>query len=197
MRRGKCMLRWFFVFWAAPVAVALVTSPALGMSSLGAVTEWPEGWPEELQFFVGRAMQGHFFGGVQEEKSYYIPCNEPEQFDAVWQALLKLKSPGAPLRLRRPLGAGSSVNAALQGPMVQVVCPSQGEYEALPDGAYAHKAPWSAQLEKAGRDLPNSSCSGRAMAPGCRWRTSPGLCLSISGSSSAPEPISSFILMAG
>ena len=60
---------------------------------------WPETWPKELESLRGTSRT--FEGPLQPQLHYAIPFNKREQFEAAWPHLLKVKSAGAPIILRR------------------------------------------------------------------------------------------------
>ncbi len=60
---------------------------------------WPENWPKELEPL--RKQSRTLEGPKAPYLSYAIPFEKREQFEAVWPHLLSVKSPGAPILLRR------------------------------------------------------------------------------------------------
>jgi hypothetical protein len=60
---------------------------------------WPPSWPQELE---GLRDQSRTLEGPQVLLLHYaIPFTKRESFEATWPHLLKVKSPGAPIMLRR------------------------------------------------------------------------------------------------
>jgi hypothetical protein len=60
---------------------------------------WPKSWPEDLD---GLRKQSRTLEGPLEPLLHFaIPFTEREQFETAWPHLLKVKTPGVPLVLRR------------------------------------------------------------------------------------------------
>jgi hypothetical protein len=60
---------------------------------------WPKSWPKELEAL---RKQARTFEGPQILLLHYaIPFTKREEFEAAWPHLLKVKSQGAPIMLRR------------------------------------------------------------------------------------------------
>ena len=60
---------------------------------------WPKSWPKELEELRG---QSRTFEGPQAPYLHYgIPFVNRKSFEAAWPHLLKVRSPGAPIVLRR------------------------------------------------------------------------------------------------
>jgi len=115
---------------------------------------WPENWPKELEPFRERA-QTVGYGVTVETEYYIIEFRTREEFETIWPALLRLKSKGAPLRLKtadKPSTDPDDPHIVRERPHVEIICPprSQGRYQLLLDGTYRHIGPWAADLE-----LPN------------------------------------------
>ena len=60
---------------------------------------WPQSWPKELEGL--RKQSRTYDGPVTPLLHYAIPFTEREAFEAAWPYLLKVKSQGAPIVLRR------------------------------------------------------------------------------------------------
>lgn len=79
---------------------------------------WPETWPKELEGLRKQART--LEGPLQPLLHYAIPFEKRETFEAAWPHLLKVKSPGAPLVLRRApsfsLGQGSKAGVCIHTP---------------------------------------------------------------------------------
>ena len=79
---------------------------------------WPESWPKELE---GLRKQSHTLEGPLRPLLHYaIPFKEREAFEAAWPHLLKVKSQGAPIVLRRGpsfwLGKESNAGVCIHTP---------------------------------------------------------------------------------
>jgi hypothetical protein len=60
---------------------------------------WPESWPKELEGL--REQSRTLVGPLEPLRHYAIPFAKREAFEAAWPHLLKVKTPGAAIRLRR------------------------------------------------------------------------------------------------
>jgi hypothetical protein len=60
---------------------------------------WPDTWPKELEPLRGQART--LEGPLVPLLHYAIPFSKREEFEAAWPHLLKVKSAGAPIVLRR------------------------------------------------------------------------------------------------
>ncbi|CAN5509029.1 hypothetical protein BH10PLA2_BH10PLA2_10690 [soil metagenome] len=60
---------------------------------------WPDDWPKELAAL--REQSRTFEGPTRPSLHYAIPFNKRDEFEAAWPHLLKVKSKGAPIMLRR------------------------------------------------------------------------------------------------
>jgi hypothetical protein len=97
---------------AIAVLAAILVCSALLRAEYGVEDRgtWPETWPKELE---GLRKQARTLEGPLAPLLHYaIPFNDQEQFEAAWPHLLKVKSPGAQLVLRRGpsfwLGGGAA-----------------------------------------------------------------------------------------
>ena len=79
---------------------------------------WPESWPKELEKL--REKSRTLVGPLVLYRNYAIPFAKREAFEAVWPHLLKVKTPGVPIVLRRPpsfwLGDGSKAGVCIHTP---------------------------------------------------------------------------------
>jgi hypothetical protein len=60
---------------------------------------WPDTWPKELEPLRKRAMT--IRGGAADTTTYAIPFTKRKEFEAAWPQLLKIKSSGGPIVLKR------------------------------------------------------------------------------------------------
>jgi hypothetical protein len=60
---------------------------------------WPDSWPHELEPLRQQAQT--LVGPLVPQLHYAIPFSTREEFEAAWPHLLKVKTPGAPIVLRR------------------------------------------------------------------------------------------------
>ena len=61
--------------------------------------DWPESWPKEMESL--RKQSRTLEGPTQLFLHYAIPFTKREEFEAAWPHLLKVKTKGAPVVLRR------------------------------------------------------------------------------------------------
>lgn len=61
--------------------------------------DWPDSWPKELDDLRPQART--LEGPLLPSPHYAIPFADRDQFEAAWPHLLSVKSPGAPLILKR------------------------------------------------------------------------------------------------
>ncbi len=86
----------------AAICVALVFSLVYSVYADYVVTDhgkWPKSWPAELESL--RMQSRTFEGPVPPLLHYAIPFTKREEFESAWPHLLKVKSKGAPIVLRR------------------------------------------------------------------------------------------------
>ena len=86
----------------AAICVALILCAASSASASYDVVDkgfWPESWPKELEPLRKQART--FEGPKQPYLHYAIPFTKRDEFESAWPHLLKIKSKGAPIVLRR------------------------------------------------------------------------------------------------
>jgi hypothetical protein len=132
---------------------------ARGVSSRGG--DWPSNWPKELEAFRERAesISWGIVPGVVTQY-YIIEFRTREEFEKVWPAVLRLKSKGAPLKLRTPDKPKTDPNdprIVYDKPQLSMVCPipdDETRYDLLPDGTYTIIGPWTNDLALSDGVLP-------------------------------------------
>jgi hypothetical protein len=79
---------------------------------------WPKTWPAELEPLRQQART--LVGGLANETIYEINFSKREEFESAWPHLLKVKTKGAPVILRRgpDKSSGDVLNAG-----VRILCP--------------------------------------------------------------------------
>jgi hypothetical protein len=93
---SKCILRTALVVLA--LASAHQPGQCLVMTHHGGL--WPSDWPAELEPLRGTAITIDV-GTGRQERIYEITFESSEDFIKAWPALLKVRTPGSPLRLRQ------------------------------------------------------------------------------------------------
>jgi hypothetical protein len=81
------------------VAIGIVGSAARADYSVEARGSWPESWPKELESLRKQART--LEGPLRPLLHYAIPFTKREDFESAWPHLLKVRTPGAPIVLRR------------------------------------------------------------------------------------------------
>src|SRR6476659_7260701 len=89
---------------------------------------WPATWPKELEPFRSHARTVEEASGAQEN-IYEIRFDSREEFERAWPAILKLKTPGAPVTLYTtnnspPKAWGHFLHN--DKPAVRIYAPSEG-----------------------------------------------------------------------
>ena len=105
------------------IMVVLTMISCLGVVSGHGLERLPKGWPGELMPFV-RGAQVIDVGEVVQEDICVVPFDDREVFEEAWPLILKVKSPGAPLKLYRvgqktgtgPFTYTKEPNVAILGP---------------------------------------------------------------------------------
>ena len=86
----------------AAICVALVFSLVSSVYAIYTVTDtgtWPKSWPAELEPL--RTQSRTFEGPKQPLQHHAIPFTKRDEFESAWPHLLKIKSKGAPIVLKR------------------------------------------------------------------------------------------------
>jgi hypothetical protein len=87
------------IAFLATVAFWAVCAMAYSDYSVTDRGEWPKSWPSELEPL--RAQARTFEGPLAPDRHYAIPFTGRDEFESAWPYLLKVKSQGAHLVLRR------------------------------------------------------------------------------------------------
>ena len=124
----------------ALIAFCTACSTAYALYSVSNEGEWPKTWPKELEPLRKQART--YVGPTLPQPHHAISFTKREDFEAAWPQILKVKSKGAPIFLRRgPLFFGE-MNAG-----VCVHCP--------PPQSAGHVQP---EKPVSGYDIKNPSC---------------------------------------
>jgi hypothetical protein len=145
---GVLALSAFLIVCVHRTSVALVR--------IRAGCAWPADWPRELDEVRNSCRTIEFAAGTQEN-IYEIVFDNRENFEKLWPVLLTVKTPGAPLRLRRIdyFPTGSLMNNAM--PAVRIFGPAYGVTTMLPE---AGNEP---------RDVERLLKEGKALRPSPPW----------------------------
>ncbi len=114
------MLRKIAVFVVVVLSLAGNANALYDVSDKG---EWPKTWSKELEPL--RAQAKTFVGPTVQARHYAIPFTKRDAMEAAWPELLKAKSPGAPIVLRR--GQSFFLGKASAG--VVVHSPPEGQHK--------------------------------------------------------------------
>ncbi|HEX5104966.1 MAG TPA: hypothetical protein VFV87_14200 [Pirellulaceae bacterium] len=102
----------------AVIACWALSSAALADYGVENRGTWPASWPKELEPLRGQART--LEGPLVLLLHYAIPFTERAQFEAAWPNLVKVKSPGAPILLRRApnffLGGKNQAGVCIHAP---------------------------------------------------------------------------------
>jgi hypothetical protein len=102
----------------AIVLVCCTVSSVYGLYKVRDQGMWPKSWPKELDGL--RKQSRTFEGPVQPLLHYAIPFTKRESFEAAWPHLLKVKSKGTSIVLRRApsfwLGGDSNAGVCVHTP---------------------------------------------------------------------------------
>lgn len=131
----------------------LVTSLTYAMIiPYGKDTPWNPTWPAALEPFRQQTNVWGVGHGIQETV-FDVTFSDRAQFEKAWPAILKLKSPGAPLILDKA-PSYHDVSGATMGPGVRVLWPSGG-VGSVPGGKPLRAwAPWPESIKSASGQLP-------------------------------------------
>src|SRR5262245_15743782 len=109
MKRAVTIVSAFVIFSACPLFADYT------FENKGA---WPDSWPKELDGL--RKQSRTFEGPVEPLLHYAIPFTKRESFEAAWPHLLKVKSKGTSIVLRRApnfwLGGDSNAGVCIHTP---------------------------------------------------------------------------------
>jgi hypothetical protein len=98
--------------------ILLLPSPLLADYGVQDKGSWPDDWPKELEPL--RAEARTLEGPLRPLLHYAIPFTTREEFEAAWPHLLKVKSKGAPIVLKRGpsfwLGMESKAGVCVHAP---------------------------------------------------------------------------------
>src|SRR6266550_966224 len=122
-------MRRSIVLVAAVVSFALAAAAADAMYSVANEGRWPKSWPAELEPL--RKQSRTLAGPTVEALHYQIPFEKREQFEAAWPHLLKVKTKGAPIFLRRSPDA--SLGITIKAGVVVHTPPANTDTRANPE----------------------------------------------------------------
>lgn len=84
---------------AVVIAVCAAGSTAYALYDVADTGMWPKSWPAELEPL--RKQSRTLEGPVALNRHYAIPFTKQAEFEAAWPHIVKVKSKGAPLFLKR------------------------------------------------------------------------------------------------
>lgn len=108
----------FFVF-----ALIAMSSTAFALYSVSDTGNWPKTWPKELEPL--RKQSHTLVGPMLEAQHFAMRFKTREEFEAAWPHILKVKSQGAPIFLKR--GPNFFLDKERAG--VVVHCPPKGQWD--------------------------------------------------------------------
>lgn len=142
---------WVFsiicVFLCSTFCLALVGEYEQGM--------WPASWPKELEPYRKQA-KTIMLAAANQEDVHEIRFENRGEFEKIWPTILKLKSGGAPLRLRsieKPFKSGSLFNN--EQPVVRIYGPAYTGGVSRPGGKILRPVPpWPESVKSPTGQLP-------------------------------------------
>lgn len=105
----------------AVLALLVTSSTAFALYSVSETGDWPNDWPKELETL--RKQSRTLVGPTLEAQHFAMRFKTREEFEAAWPHILKVKSPGAPIFLKR--GPNFFLDKERAG--VVVHCPPKGQ----------------------------------------------------------------------
>ncbi|TWT41300.1 hypothetical protein KOR42_48400 [Thalassoglobus neptunius] len=105
------------------LAFLALSSTAFALYSVFDTGNWPKEWPSELESL--RKQSRTLVGPMVEAQHFAITFKTREEFEAAWPHILKAKSQGAPIFLKR--GPNFFLDKELAG--VVVHCPPKGQWD--------------------------------------------------------------------
>jgi len=110
----------------AGLLTALLLAPSLAAVYYDDAGRWPADWPDELEPYRNQAKTMGVATGLQMTV-YEIPFGTAEEFEAVWPAILSVKSEGGTLTLRRIGAQEKDWSFAIKDqPCVRIYAPADG-----------------------------------------------------------------------
>jgi len=151
------MFKCIRVPYMLSIIIALFCS-TLSLSLVGIRSEgaWPSDWPAQLEPYRGQATTLEIAAGNQENV-YDIHFDERDKFENIWPTILKLKSKGAPLRLRSiesPFKKGTLFNN--EKPTLRIYAPVYPAHECYRPGGKKLRPgpPWPDSINSPSGELP-------------------------------------------
>jgi hypothetical protein len=88
------------IFFVTAIALWLcMISSVYALYRVSPTGTWPKTWPKELEPLRKQATT--LVGPMRESSHYEIPFTKREEFEAAWPFILKVKTPGAPIILKK------------------------------------------------------------------------------------------------
>lgn len=132
---------------AIPLLAAILilsAGPLYALYSVKDSGDWPEDWPQELEPLRKQART--LEGPMLPQLHYAIPFTTREEFEAAWPHILKVKTKGAPIVLRRGpsfwLDGKGDAGVCIHTPPANAV--QKNKRAVVPKNAKLHRAWWRA-----------------------------------------------------
>ncbi len=107
----------------AVLALLLTSSTAFALYSISETGNWPKSWPKELE--PVRKQSRTLVGPTLEAQHFAMRFKSREEFEVAWPHILKAKSQGAPIFLKR----GPNFFLGKEHAGVVVHCPPKGQWD--------------------------------------------------------------------
>ncbi len=149
----KCTRATYIFFIIITLFCSTLSLAVVGIRSGGT---WPPDWPAQLEPYRRQATTLEIAAGNQENV-YDIHFDKRDKFENIWPTILKLKSKGAPLRLRSieiPFKEGALFNN--EKPTVRIYAPVYPAYECYRPGGkkLLPGPPWPDSIKSPSGELP-------------------------------------------
>lgn len=121
----------------ATLALCVLGVHAYALFSVSDQGDWPTRWPKQMEPL--REQSATYIGPMFEQQQHVIPFDDRAAFEAAWPHILKVKTPGAPIILRR--GPHTSAGSLEAG--VRIHCPPAGtDRNAFPEAPTRSEKVW-------------------------------------------------------
>jgi len=151
------MLRFTNRTWVFSIVIIIFLCSTLCLALVGRCEQgmWPANWPKEFEPYRKQA-KTIMLAAANQEDVHEIRFENREEFEKVWPTILKLKSKGAPLRLRsieKPFKSGSLFNN--EQPVVRIYGPAYTGGVSRPGGKILRPVPpWPESIKSPTEELP-------------------------------------------
>lgn len=146
----------------ALMLACVMSSPVSALIGSHETGIWPKDWPTELEAYRARSSTGDFVAD-KLERVYCIPVNTREEFEVVWLAVQKVRSPNGTLTLLPAMPKAKVQDQApkIQQPKILITAPTHGAVLSDPISSITPQTTMS--------DLEAHVATGNALKVGSTW----------------------------